>query len=251
MEKNSLDAEPLSRISLVETVANRIQGLIEQNKLRSGDALPTEPELITSLGVSRTVLREAVVRLQTMGMLTIQRGRGTFVGDRQSLASCAKLVRTAMVITPQDWVQFAEFRAAIEVQAMWLAAQRVTPEDLAELEEILADMDNPKHSYLESVKIDFDFHARIIDISGNGLLRNSFEVIREFILAGMVRTTAEPRDHSGSTRFHRKLLDALRTRDTEIAVKAIREHMIDVDRAMRNPPRSPQPSNVEHQGVKS
>ena len=75
------------------------------------------------MGVSRTVLREAISRLEAIGLLTVRRGRGMFIGDRHSLANCVRLVRSAMAITPGDLVQFTEFRRAVECYAAQRAAQ--------------------------------------------------------------------------------------------------------------------------------
>src|SRR5262249_1007028 len=69
------------RESLVDTVVERIRAVIEQGHLKAGDRLPTEAELSAQLGVSRTVVREAVSQLESVGLLSVQRGRGTFVGD--------------------------------------------------------------------------------------------------------------------------------------------------------------------------
>ena len=85
--------------------------------MSAGERLPGEYELVEQLKVTRPVLREALARLQSKGLVDIQRGRGTFVGNATSLANCVRLLRSAMTISPQQLRSYAELRTAIEVQA--------------------------------------------------------------------------------------------------------------------------------------
>ena len=91
--------QSLRRSSLVAEVVTLLQEVIEAKSLQPGDRLPTEAELVASLEVSRPVLREAISQLETLGLVQVKRGLGMFVGDRDSLAGCLKLVRTAMAVT--------------------------------------------------------------------------------------------------------------------------------------------------------
>jgi GntR family transcriptional regulator, transcriptional repressor for pyruvate dehydrogenase complex len=213
------------RISLVDMVVDRIQTFIEKEGLAPGNRLPTEPELISKLGVSRTVLREAIGRLETIGLLTIQRGRGMFVGDRSSVSSCAKLVRSAMTISNKDWLSFAEFRAAIECQAARSAAELGTAEDFAELEAIFARMDAGDQTYMGAVEEDFKLHRKIVEMARNEVLLNVMDVVHEFVIAGMVKTTPNPRGREGSQGLHRRILDGVKSGDPDRAEKVMREHM--------------------------
>ena len=146
-------------------------------ELESGDRLPKEDDLVQKMGVSRTVLREALSRLEATGLVTIQRGRGMFVADASGVASCARLIRNAMTLTSKDLAQFMEFRRIIECQAARRAAELARPEDLAELESLCIEMNRPDRDYLESVRIDFKFHLKIVEISGNQLTGQSSQGI--------------------------------------------------------------------------
>src|SRR5262249_43539251 len=131
------------RDSLVDTAVARIREVIEQGRLRAGDRLPTEAELSEQLGVSRTVVREAVSQLESLGLLSVQRGRGTFVGNWSSLTSCVEMLRTTLALSPGELVQFTEFRTALECHAARRAAERATEQDLADLKELCDEMDRP------------------------------------------------------------------------------------------------------------
>jgi len=221
-----------NKTSMVDDVVLRLRDFVERKKLRAGDRLPTEPELVADFGVSRTVLREALGRLQTMGLLSVQHGRGMFVADRDTISICAQLVRSAIAISPRDWVQYLEFRAAIEVESARLAAPRATEAFCMELERDLEQMGDSNRSLAECVQIDFRFHKRITAMSGNELLRNSMEVIEQFVVGGMVQTANARPDPIGE-KLHRDIIEAMRSRDADRAEKAMRTHMNAVDKAIR------------------
>src|SRR5437016_3514885 len=109
-----MDIEPILKNSLVSHVVERVRTLIEQSRLEPGDRLPTESVLVERLGVSRGALREGVRQLETLGLVTVEHGRGMFVADSSSLSRSAQLFRSAMAVSPKDSLQFAELRRIIE-----------------------------------------------------------------------------------------------------------------------------------------
>jgi GntR family transcriptional repressor for pyruvate dehydrogenase complex len=228
--------KPLNRNSLVDTVVDQIRTLIEKGNFTAGDRLPTESDLIGRLRVSRSVLREAVSRLETMGLVSVQRGRGMFVGEPQSLSSCVQMVRTAMTISPREMEQFAEFRAALECYSARQAAERATPENLVELETILEQMDRPEQEYFDCLRYDFQFHRKIIELAGNTLMNNVMEIIQEFVMAGMVQTTPTPRNHAKSQQLHRDIFEAIKAGNPDAAEAAMKVHMRLVKERLQRPP---------------
>jgi len=228
-----MNVQPIVRHSLAAAVVDRLRGLIDQEDLKAGDRLPGEMELVRQLQVSRPVLREALGKLETMGLIQIQRGRGIFVADRDSLASCAQLLRSAMTIAPKDLLKYAEVRWGIECYAARRAAELATAEDLAELEDLLEQMDHPRRDYLETLRLDLQFHRKLIDIAGNEVMQNLMEVIHDFVMAGMQHTTPKPRDRNWSRPLHRAILDAVRSANPDAAEAAMRAHMESVVRRLK------------------
>ncbi len=220
-----LRIKPVARQSLVDTVVQRIREVIEHGPLKAGDRLPTEAELSAQLGVSRTVVREAVSQLESLGLLNVQRGRGMFVGSGSGLASCVKMLRSALALSPRELVQFTEFRKAIECYAARCAAERATPDDLADLQRLGDEMDRPGHTDLEAMQLDFQFHRKIMALTANELMCNVLEVIQEFALAAMVQTTPQPRDREQSHRRHLAIVRAIRSGNPDLAEKAMHAHM--------------------------
>jgi GntR family transcriptional repressor for pyruvate dehydrogenase complex len=203
----------------------QVRRLVESSGLAPGERLPSEAELVERLQVSRPVLREAIRQLETLGLVQVRRGRGMFVGDRDSLSGCLQLVRTAMAVTPRDLTQMAQLRTALECEAARRAAEDAGPEDVAELERLCDAMDRRGLPYEEAIGLDFAFHRRIFEAGSGELMRNVLVVLQGFIVEGMAQTTPQPRDRTVSRRLHRAILEAIRNQDPEAADAAMREHM--------------------------
>lgn len=225
----------IERQSAVEQVVQRITTVIRERKLKAGERLPGEYDLVEQLQVSRPVLREALARLQSLGLVEIQRGRGTFVGDASSLANCVRLLRSAVTISPQELLSYTELRTAIEVQAVRQAAERATPEDVGELQQILHELNREDLPYAELVEIDFGFHRKLIELGGNPLMQNLMEVIYEFVLTQMARTTPSPEENELGRRLHREIVSAIEAHDPDAAEQAMREHMDAVIALLKKP----------------
>ena len=220
-----MQIEAIERQTTADLVVERIARVIREQNLSAGERLPGEHELVEQLKVSRPVLREALARLQSMGLVDIQRGRGTFVGNRTSLANCVRLLRSAVTISPQELRSYAELRTAIEVQSARQAAELATDDDVAELAALLKQLDDQDLPYPEALELDFRFHRKLIDIAGNPLMQNMIEVIYEFVLTQMVRTTPSPRENQLGRRLHREIVAAIADHDADSAERAMREHM--------------------------
>ncbi|HEY1068221.1 MAG TPA: FadR/GntR family transcriptional regulator [Pirellulales bacterium] len=216
---------PIARRSTVDQVVDRIRDVIEGHKLAPGMRLPGEHQLVEQLQVSRPVLREALARLQSLGLVDIQRGRGTFVGSADSLANCVQLLRTALIVSPRELLDYAEVRTAIEVQAARLAAERATAEEIEQLERILDELNREDRPYPEHLEIDFQFHRKLIEIARNPLMQNMMEVIYEFVLAQMARTTPSQNENQLGRQLHHDIVAAVKSHDANAAERAMRVHM--------------------------
>lgn len=231
----SLQLKPIPRRSSVDQVVERIRDVITEQKLAAGERLPGELELVEQLQVSRPVLREALARLQGLGLIEIQRGNGTFVASRDRLANCVQLLRTAVTLAPRELLSYAELRAAVEVQAVRQAAERATDEDVSELKRMLKELNSVDLPYEELLEIDFRFHRRILQVAGNELMQNLMEVIYEFVVTQMAQTTPSPRENKLGRRLHREIVAAIADHAPDSAERAMREHMEAVLSRLKQP----------------
>ena len=216
--------KPVRRLTLVDSVVERIREFIDSSQLKSGDRLPGELELVEQLDVSRSVVREAISRLQTIGLLTVVRGRsgGTFVGNPDSVLSYANVVRSALSISDSDRQQFAEFRAALEIYAARRAAEIATDEDIEELNQLCTQIGGTTNDETTATA-DFQFHRKLAAIAGNEVILHTLQLSREFIKS-TIRDTG-PRDPKLSQQQHLAVVDAIRRHDPVDAEQAMRTHM--------------------------
>jgi GntR family transcriptional repressor for pyruvate dehydrogenase complex len=215
----------LRRHSLVDEVVERLRLVIAERGLASGDRLPTEGQLVRELGVSRNVLREAIRRLETVGVIRVRRGLGMFVGGREGLSGCTQLFRSAMTMSAHDLTDLAELRCVIECQTARRAAELAGAEQVAELHVALERLGCESQSRDEAVRTDFEFHRKLAEVAGNQLMLSLMTILEELLLSAMVLTTEQPRDFRTNSERHLPIWEAVRANDPDAAEKAMREHM--------------------------
>jgi GntR family transcriptional repressor for pyruvate dehydrogenase complex len=127
---------PIARQSVVDAVADRLRGEILSGRLRPGTRLPSERELSLALGVNRLTLRSSLARLEALGLITTRHGAGTIVAswrERAGLETLGTLLRGRRFLDPawHELVRSAlEIRRILAAEAVALAAERHTPEDV-------------------------------------------------------------------------------------------------------------------------
>jgi len=123
----------IRRKKVWEEVAEELQRLIASGHWEKGEKLPSEVELAKEFGVSRSALREALRSLSSMGLVQIRHGEGNFVWYPEAEDYLNPLVARLMV-DREDVLAIMEARSMVEVKTAMLAAERVTPELLSEME---------------------------------------------------------------------------------------------------------------------
>lgn len=217
--------QPIKRKSLVVDVVERIRSLIADGHFGPGDRLPTETELIQQMQVSRTVLREAIGRLEIMGLVSVRGSRGMFVGEPGNLRNCVRMLRSAITVSPRELIQFTQFRKAIECEAVRYAALRATPAEIDELDKLCEEIRRPELTYPEAFQLDLQFHRKLLDLMGNELVRNVMDVVQEFTLASIQEGGSRRRDPEQTYQGHRAIVEAVRAGDPDAAEKAMRTHL--------------------------
>jgi len=215
----------LRRRSLVDEVVESLRIHIENSGLSAGDRLPTEAQLVRQLGVSRNALREAIRRLETVGMIGVRHGQGMFIGDRDGLSGCTKLFRSAMTMSGKDLTDLAELRCVIEYHTVRRAAELATPEQVAELCEALERMSCEDQTHEEAIRTDFEFHRKLAEMAGNELMLTLMTIMEELLLSAILIATEKPRAFQANSEIHRPIFDGVQAGDPDAAEKAMRYHM--------------------------
>ena len=211
--------ETLSRKSLADAAEQSIRAEITAGNWRVGEQLPNEASLSARLGVSRGTVREAVRALVAQGMLETRQGSGTYV------LSAADTTRSLDRIRHTSLRDRFETRAALEVEAARLAAQRSTPETIRHLELKLEQRSKRvDDNRTDFVSRDFAFHEAVVAASGNSALIAVYaffsQSIRESIEATLDGELPEP-DHEE----HRAIVEAIASGNPDLAGAAVRRFM--------------------------
>src|SRR5690606_30967136 len=159
----------LSRETLAEQAARNLIEFIKAQNLTPGKLLPPETRLAADFGVSRPVIREALKSLQGKGIIEVVSGKGAVVRplDGQPLQL---FFQRALELERDAIIDLSERRQGIEVQCAGLAAQRRSPEELAQLASITADMRQNIHVPENYVALDIAFHQLVATMTRNEML---------------------------------------------------------------------------------
>jgi DNA-binding FadR family transcriptional regulator len=215
--------------NLTGVVVARIAGEIRSGRLEPGSRLPTEHKLMAALGVSRTVVREAVAALRADGLVTTRQGSGAFVATDAS--------RVPFRIDPEglssieDVLEVMELRLAIEVEAAARAAERITPEKLAPIRGALRAIEDAIGKGDGAVNEDFAFHRAIAEASGNARFAELLEFLGRHVIPRQsirvsVSSATEQRQYLASIqKEHGRIYETIRDGDPAEARKAMRTHL--------------------------
>ncbi len=223
--------------SLDTRIVTYIRQLIETGELRAGDRLPAERELAAQLGVSRTVLREALHTLAAFGLVDLQHGRGVFVaaGSAHAAAQRLALAMTSNETAPQLHDLF-EVRRTLEGAAAEWAAERASPEQIANLRAILregaaiyqADPVDPGRAGV----LDARFHAVLAASTNNRVLMQLMAALVDELAITRERSLAIPGRARRSFHQHEALVRAIETHDAATARREMLEHLNDVEKSI-------------------
>lgn len=218
---------PAARLGVA--VVKDLVGAIVTGELQPGEVLPPEGTLSQQFGVSRTVIRESVKRVEEKGLLTVAQGRGTTVNAATSWNVLDPIVLSALVDQDDSLGVLDELtvvRASLEGSMAATAATRQTPERSAELqrayERTVAHVDDIE-AYNEA---DADFHYAVMDQSGNLLAANITHIL--FARAReSSRFTGDPTPDSMRMTIeeHKAVLDAILAGDQARASSTMQEHI--------------------------
>jgi GntR family transcriptional repressor for pyruvate dehydrogenase complex len=213
--------------TLADRVCDSLIQLINSDDFPAGTRLPSEMSMASRFGVSRTVIREAVSRLKSEGMVESRQGSGVFV-RKGNLDSPFRFDRNVMA-SMQSVRQVVEVRQALEGEIAALAAVRRTKAQLAAVKQAVKRIDEDVAKGSDGVDADIVFHRRIAEACGNphfvalveflfNVLRRATQITRA-IEATKVELAQQVREE------HRAIVEALVAQDPEAARAAARLHM--------------------------
>jgi DNA-binding FadR family transcriptional regulator len=156
--------------SLVDKVEARLVELLQQRKLKVGDIIPKEIELANALGVSRTVVREALLRLRMMGLIESKKKKGSIITSPDIFGNLSKSLNP--YILDQDTLkEMFEIRLVLEIGMAELLFHRITSKDIEELKMIVANEPPATQYHLFNIEHEIAFHGKLYEITGNNAMK--------------------------------------------------------------------------------
>ena len=209
-------------------VIEHIKTLAEKGEISFGSKIPSERELMATLGLSRNSIREAIRSLENMGLIESRHGQGNYLVNHmgQSLST----VFSMLLFTEQsDYVEISQLRRFIEIGAYLLAVKAAGKEELRRLAYYLDKMDTCKKE--ERAKADKQFHDELIQISGNNMLVILNEALSE-LFARIISDISEqisPDNWEKVRTCHKEVYKNLENKNVQEGIRVIREHYNVID----------------------
>ena len=211
---------------LADRAYTAIVGIINEDDLAPGDRLPSEARLAEIFGMSRTIVREALVRLASDGITAARRGAGSYVKSRPSERLGAHVPMAELYATLGTY----EVRFVIEAEAARLAAQRRSPEHMAAINQCLSDLRNALMSSAPAHNEDWALHRAIAEATANPAFVASFELLHDevehILRAGVdISRSRPPEIIQAMMHEHDMIVEAIRAQDADGAALAMRWHL--------------------------
>ena len=211
---------------LSDQVAEVLAAEIRAGRVKTGDKLPTEASLVEQFSVSRTVVREAVSRLKSLGLVDSRQGSGVYVKD----AGFSPLNFDARyAVSRQAVIQMVEVRRALEAEVAALAAQLCHGADVQRIREAITALDKAVEAGGDGVDEDVRFHGAIAQAARNPFLIGTLDYLGQFLRGAMRVTRANEARRDDFARQvrdeHEMIVQAIESGDPQAARLAATQHM--------------------------
>jgi DNA-binding FadR family transcriptional regulator len=214
---------------LVQVIVEDLANSIKSGQIKPGDKLPTESEIMTRFEVSRTVVREALSKLQASGLVETRHGIGTFALALPD--TCNFRIAPEDFSTVADVISLLELRISLETEAAGLAAQRRTDANLSTLGAALASFSNSVSHDADTLPADFEFHMEVARATGNQHFADLMNYLGTMIIP-RARVNTPSSAPEGRLVYlqrlhgeHESIFNAIRNRDADAARAAMRTHL--------------------------
>lgn len=213
----------VKKSSLVDIVIDRMKAYISENNLQPGDKFLTEKELVQKLEVSRTVVREAIISLQSVGILTAQQGGGIFIANAQ-LEGIRTILKHHYETYGIKVKELLEIRKILELGALRLIIENEVEVDVDRLTEL-------NHSYKAGIytagdmkALDAAFHRQLIKETNNESFFNLSNIINQYFSLTKIDLLIEEQELLTAYEEHQRIILALQEKDLTAAQVIMTHH---------------------------
>ncbi|WDZ81776.1 FadR/GntR family transcriptional regulator (plasmid) [Ensifer adhaerens] len=224
-----------------QSVAREIQGMIQSGQLKPGEKIPSQRVFSQKFGISRASLREALLTLETLGLLKTEAGRGTFVAGPSELGVTGHMAPWRYSDSYSVFDVF-QTRILLEGEIARLAAGRLTQLQLDKMEQATRTMEEcwANQDLLANVEADLEFHGIIVSACSNAMLKALYQMVRDLVTETQRQPIpiTDPERMQESIGEHRKIIIALRSNDGPRAKLEMETHIRNTARCAGLEPKS-------------
>ncbi len=211
--------------SLVDKVEANLVALLQQRKLKVGDSIPKELELAEALGVSRTVIREALLRLRMMGLIESKKKKGAVITSPDILDIMGKSMNP-YILSEETLKDIFEIRLVLEIGMADLLFKNLRPQDIEDLYNIVNNEPaNVGENHIFNISHEIAFHGKLYEITGNATLKKFQKMLLPVFdyvhHSGLLRKQSTVRNFVS----HKGLVDILQNGSPELFRNAMRNHL--------------------------
>lgn len=217
------------KITLVDHVEEKLFRYIEHNKMKVGDSIPNENELAKALGVSRSVLREALSRLRMLGVVESRTRRGMVLSEPNMFGGLQRVINP-MILSEESLFNLLGFRVALELGICNNIIDKVEDRHIEELEEIAERGPATTNLNLYHPESEREFHSKLYEITGNKSIMQFQEIIYpvSLFVRNKFKDFFEPinRELAQSEKLvaHKDLVDLIKKGDKDAFRKGMEKH---------------------------
>lgn len=210
--------------TLVDRVEANLVDLLNQRKLKVGDSIPKELELTELLGVSRTVVREALLRLRMMGLIESKKKKGAVITVPDLFNNLSKSMNP-YILSDDTLKEIFELRLVLEIGMADLLFRRVTPEDIATLKQIVQEEPDASKGLMFHAEHEKAFHGKLYEITGNQTLMKFQKMLLPVFGHVEKSSIVKKRENNGLYTSHKDLVNVLEHGTPQQFRETMRAHL--------------------------
>lgn len=222
-----------SRETISTEITRRLLEYLLAGHVQPGDRIPSERQLAATLGVGRSVVREALKSLTLLGLVEVRQGDGTYL-KRADSELLPQVIEWGLLLGEKRVDDLIEAREHLEVLVAGLAAERRDEGALRDLRTHLDQMHEAMGDADRFVAADVAFHLRVAEASGNGTLHSIMSGIRTLLQVWISRVMHAASDYRPSYDDHVAILEAIEAGDVAASRAAMVRHMERAERRLRD-----------------
>jgi len=227
--------KPIRRVRLYENAVDQIQTLILRKKYRPGDRLPSERSLAEQFHISRHSLREALRILDVLGLIEIKVGDGIYVKGVNFLPYIESVnlsISSRLQMERESFIKLWEVRKILEVGMIDLSTRQITEPFLKSLRRCIEEMERNIGSQDAFISSGIRFHRLIAEAGQNEILILIWDTLANLIRRSHDKIYRISRSPKRSLLAHKRIYFALKKRNVQKAVKAMKQHMLEEEKAL-------------------